>query len=762
MSNYFKAITLLVLIFSIQLVKSQKVALVLSGGGAKGAAHIGVIRALEDAGIPIDFITGTSAGAIVGGLYSAGYSTEEIESLFLSSEFNNWIAGKIDNKYVYYFKVRNPNPSWVNLKFNRDSILSTLIPINLLSPSQMDFAFMELFAGANTVSNGNFDSLFVAFRCVATNLNTTEGEVQRNGNLGEAVRASTTYPFYFRPIMINGNVMYDGGMKNNFPVDVAENDFNPDVIIGSKVALENKKPRTDNVMSILQSMLMINKKYTIKCENGILIEPKIEKVKVTDFSKSSELVQNGYQATMEKMPQIRLLVTDSVPKWNTLLRRDVFRKKMPPLVVDSIEIDGINKIQSEYINRLLINYRDSSSLEDIKVEYFRLISDDKLSYLFPRLSYNSITKKYKLHIDIEPDKTFEFLIGGNLSSNAKTTIFSEIRFKHLGAQGVNINANVYLGRFYSSALATIRMDHPRRIPFYQELNIGYNEFNYYNTTSTFFGDETPYFLNHNENFVNYNLGFPATNFGRWELGVTAAALQDKYAQRNNFNSNDVFDNNDFNLGKLYAQYELNTQKKQYYSKQGVLLNSNVYFISGKEENTPGSTGENIDEVNTSHNWAGIRIKYINYIPYLPRLTIGISGDLSITSQDLFATYTASKFRAPQYSPTPDVSTQFLPTFRNYNFFAFGLKTIYSFTNSIDFRIEGYYYQPINTIEKTNNYKAKLSKLFNNQYFILSAIAIYTTRFGPLSISANYQQESNPLFSINLNFGYIIFNKRVLD
>lgn len=423
MANFSKSIITLLLFFAIQQVISQKVALVLSGGGAKGAIHIGVIRALEDSGIPIDYIAGTSAGAIVGGLYASGYSTEEIEELFLSSEFKNWIAGKIEDKYVYYFKVKNPNQSWIKIKFNWDSILNSTIPINFLSPSQMDFAFMELFAGANTVSNGNFDSLFVAFRCVATNLSTTEGEVQRSGNIGEAVRASTTYPFYFRPITIDGNVMYDGGMKNNFPVDVAETDFNPDIIIGSKAALENKKPRTDNILSILQSMLMINKKYTIKCENGVLIEPKVQKVKVTDFSKSSEFVQNGYQATMEKIPQIRLFVTDSIPKWNTQLRRREFRKKMPPLTVSSIEIDGLNKRQSEYINRLLTKSNGSTALEDVKLEYFRLISDDKLAYLFPRLIYNNNIKKYKLHIDIEHDKTFEFLFGGNLSSNSKTTFF---------------------------------------------------------------------------------------------------------------------------------------------------------------------------------------------------------------------------------------------------------------------------------------------------------------------------------------------------
>jgi NTE family protein len=750
------------LFFAIQEGISQKVALVLSGGGAKGAIHIGVIRALEDSGIPIDYIAGTSAGAIVGGLYASGYSTEEIEELFLSSEFKNWIAGKIEDKYVYYFKVKNPNPSWIKIKFNWDSILNSTIPINFLSPSQMDFAFMELFAGANTVSNGNFDSLFVAFRCVATNLSTTEGEVQRSGNIGEAVRASTTYPFYFRPITIDGNVMYDGGMKNNFPVDVAETDFNPDIIIGSKAALENKKPRTDNILSILQSMLMINKKYTIKCENGVLIEPKVQKVKVTDFSKSSEFVQNGYQATMEKIPQIRLFVTDSIPKWNTQLRRREFRKKMPPLTVSSIEIDGLNKRQSEYINRLLTKSNDSTALEDVKLEYFRLISDDKLAYLFPRLIYNNNIKKYKLHIDIEHDKTFEFLFGGNLSSNSKTTFFAELRYKHLDAQGLSIYGNVYLGRFYSSALAAIRMDYPRKKPFYQELNLGYNEFNYYNTTRIFFGDEMPFFLNQNENFINYNLGLPASNGAKWELGATVAMLNDSYSKSTIFTSSDKFDNNNFNLAKVYVQYELNSQKKQYYSNQGVYFCTKLFFISGKEKNKPGTTGTSISEESNEYNWLGFKAKYTNFIPLRPKITFGISADLSLSSQELFSNYTASKFRASQFNPIPEISTQFLPAFRDYNYLAFGIKGVYKLNKSMDLRVEGYYYQPFVSIIKGDFDQAKFSKPFNNQYFIFSTIAIYNTRFGPLSISTNYQQASTPPLSLNINFGYIIFNRRVLE
>ncbi len=737
----------------------QKVALVLSGGGAKGAAHIGVIRALEEAGIPIDYIAGTSAGAIVGGLYCSGYSTEEIEAIFLSPKFKNWSTGEIEDDYQYYFKKDNVNPSWIAIKFDWDSILSPSIPINVISPYQMDFAFLELFAGANATANGNFDSLFIPFRCVATNLKTNKGEPQRNGVLGEAIRASMTFPFYFRPITINGNVMYDGGMKNNFPADIAESDFNPDIIIGSKVASDNKTPTTSNLMSIVENMLMENNDYKISCESSVLIEPKVTAVNVTDFSKTIEFINNGYLATVEKLPQIRYLITDSVPKWNVELQRNSYRKKIPPLTVNTIKIDGVTETQKVYLNKLLTNNSDSSSLEDIKTAYFKLLSDDKLAYIFPRLIYNQSNKKYDLHLDVERDKNFEMLFGGNLSSNAINTIFAELRYKQLDIQGLSIWGNVYLGRFYNSAMAAIRMDYPQKKPFYQEINIGFNQFNYFNTSRSFFGDETPSYLKQNENFINFNIGFPSTNKAKWETGITIAGLFDDYYQTNSFTREDQYDVNNFDMIKPYLSYELNTQKQQYFSNQGVFFNSMLYIINGKERDKPGSTGTNRAEETKSHNWIGLKIKYTNFIPYTQRITFGLHTEAVLSTQELFSTYTSSKFRAPQFNPTPEISTQFLPTFRDFNFFAIGLKSIYKLTERIDVRLEGYYYQPIQTIKKGEDYKPKLSNYFESQYFIVSTIAVYNTPFGPLSVSINYQQQSQPPVSIGLNFGYILFNRR---
>ena len=158
-------------LFSFSEVYAQKVAVVLSGGGAKGACHVGLLKALEENDIPIDYIAGTSMGAIVAGLYAAGYSPEEMEVLMTSEEFKKWAKGVIDTEYMYYYKKDPNDPSWVSVPVEiSPKKFKPKLPTNLVSPYEMDFQFIRIFADAGAAANYNFDSLFVPFRCVAADI----------------------------------------------------------------------------------------------------------------------------------------------------------------------------------------------------------------------------------------------------------------------------------------------------------------------------------------------------------------------------------------------------------------------------------------------------------------------------------------------------------------------------------------------------------------------------------------------------------------
>ncbi len=153
--------------------QAQTVGLVLSGGGAKGIAHIGIIKALEENNIPIDYVTGTSMGAIVGSLYAMGYSPDEMIDLILSEDFAKWSRGIVDERYVYYFKKPDPTPEMVTFNIAlRDSakLSSQFLPNSLIDPLPMNYAFLSLFSPYTAQCDGDFNKLFIPFRAIASDV----------------------------------------------------------------------------------------------------------------------------------------------------------------------------------------------------------------------------------------------------------------------------------------------------------------------------------------------------------------------------------------------------------------------------------------------------------------------------------------------------------------------------------------------------------------------------------------------------------------
>lgn len=239
---------------------AQKVGLVLSGGGAKGLTHIGIIRALEENNIPIDYITGTSMGAIVGSLYAMGYSPDDMEKLLKSDDFKRWYSGNIEEKYIYYFKKNPPTPEFINIRvslknpFNK--VKTQFLPSSVVNPLQMNIAFLEIFGQATASCHQDFNRLFVPFRCVASDVYNKRPLIFSKGDLGDAVRASMSFPAMFKPIEIDSMLVYDGGIYNNFPVNVMTDDFHPDIIIGSVVSSNPGKPKEGDIMGQLENMIM--------------------------------------------------------------------------------------------------------------------------------------------------------------------------------------------------------------------------------------------------------------------------------------------------------------------------------------------------------------------------------------------------------------------------------------------------------------------------------------------------------------------------
>ncbi|MGL5318174.1 MAG: patatin-like phospholipase family protein, partial [Bacteroidales bacterium] len=350
MKNCFIAIFFLVT----SLAQAQRVGLVMSGGGAKGIAHIGLLQVLEDHDIPIDYITGTSMGAIVGSLYAMGYSPSEMMDLIKSDKFKYWQSGVIKEEDMIYYLKNEPTPEWVqfNINFRKDAPKKTqayFIPASIVNPVQMNAAFLGLYGQAGGASGYNFDNLFVPYRCVSADTYNKNTLISKDGDLGMAVRASMTFPFVFSPIRINGNLMYDGGIYNNFPADIMMDEFNPDFMIGSSVTGTPNRPAERDIMAQLENMVMQKTDYSIPKEKGIYIRSHLKDYGIMDFEKADSIYQVGYNMGMQFLDSIQGKIKRRVPKESVELRRMMYKSKLPDLVFDKISVNGVTYAQKEYI-----------------------------------------------------------------------------------------------------------------------------------------------------------------------------------------------------------------------------------------------------------------------------------------------------------------------------------------------------------------------------------------------------------------------------
>lgn len=750
-------------LFIFTTVNGQKVALVLSGGGSKGVSHVGVIKALEENDIPIDYIAGTSMGAIIGAMYASGYSVEEMEELLVSDEVKRWASGEIADSYRYYFKKEEVDAAWINIPFDFSKKIIPQLPTNIIAPYQMDFAFMQYFGPPSAAAHYNFDSLMIPFRCVAADIDSNKAVVLNSGNLCKAVRASMTYPFYFKPIKINGKLLFDGGMYNNFPADVAIEDFQPDVIIGSKAAGNYDSPDQDDVISQIQNMLMENTDYSLRGKRGIIIKPQLDAVNVIDFSRSREMIDSGYIETIRNIDKIRQLVYDNQPYTRKAALRKNFNDEKPPLIIDSIKVAGLNRNQEVYVNKILKRGKHYITIDELKSEYFKLIADNKFDYIYPQLHHNDNSGFYDVYLDVKRVNRFLARFGGNISSGTVNEAFIGLQYNHLGRSAFRILQNAYFGRFYTSFKLSGRFDFASVTPSFIDLSFVYNHWDYFRNTTYFFEDKDPSFLIKRDNHWSFKWGFPATNKGKLILGINHGHLKYEYYQTNTFTRLDTADRTYFEPVSPFVTYELNSLNRKQYASSGAKLSFTLRYVYGNYEDIPGSTSKEEDISKGNQDYFSFKLAWENYFKSFEIMKIGFYGELYISNQDFFTNYTSSILAARSFKPIPESKTLFLPNYRAYNYAAAGFMNVFNIQKNLDFRISGYIMQPYRAIVKDEESQdAVYTDKFETRSFMGSASLVFHSPVGPVSLSLNFYDRTHDQFSFVFNFGYLIFNESVLD
>ncbi|MGM0503755.1 MAG: patatin-like phospholipase family protein [Bacteroidota bacterium] len=738
----------------------EKVGLVLSGGGAKGLAHIGVIKALEENNIPVDYVTGTSMGAIVGGLYAIGYSPEEMTELVLSDEFRNWAVGEIERDYIYYFKKSPVAADMVNIKIHmKDSTPKAQLPSNLVPTHQMDFAAMQIFSPANAAADYDFDSLFVPFRCIGTDIYNNKAKVFKEGNLGSAVRASMTFPFYFKPVEIDSILYFDGGMKNNFPSDVMIKDFDPGFIIGSKTADNSPKPDADNVVVLLENMLMDKVNYQLP-DNGILIESKFINVKLLDFDKAQMIIKKGYDETYALMDSIKNIIT--IRKDSVLLanERKNYKHKLPPLFFKDISISGLNSKEREYVSKTIFSKDSVFTIGELKHSYFKLLADGTISSIYPEAFYDKESESFKLKMQIDEESRFIARIGANISSSSINQGFGSFQYNQLGKISRSVYANIYFGRLYSSVMLQARADFPSRIPVAFTGSFTMNRWDFYSSSSDpFFEDVRPPYLIQNENNLKLAVSTPVNTNSLVKGEFSYGFITDEYYQTIEFLKADTNDLTDFDYYNYKINFEENTLNYKQFPTRGVNQTLSFNYLKGTENFVPGSTSAIQDEIQQKHEWFNIQFFRDEYLRLNKHFHLGYFVQASYSTIDFFSNYTATMLNANVFQPTPHSKTMFLENYRAHSFMALGIKPILKLSDNLHLRAEAYAMFPYQRIISGQNKQAEYAAKYEHMSYMGSTTLVYHTLFGPASLSLNYYDKNDKKFYFVFNFGYLLFNKR---
>lgn len=262
--------------------KRPKIALVLGGGGARGLAHIGVLKVLEQESIPIDFVIGTSVGSIIGALYCAGMKISEIERL-------------------------GENTGWDKLtNISGAALVKLLMAESLLSTKKTE-RYLGKFLG-----DKRFEDLDIPFACVAADVQTGEKIVFKEGDVLKAIRASSTVPGLFKPVEYRHRFLVDGGLVDNLPTDVAKM-MGADIIIAVPVDADFSKYKLENVLQILNQAIYIQGKVMgeeLEKNSDILIEPHVKDITAMDLWRSEECIDAGEKAARKVIVNLKNMIID--------------------------------------------------------------------------------------------------------------------------------------------------------------------------------------------------------------------------------------------------------------------------------------------------------------------------------------------------------------------------------------------------------------------------------------------------------------------
>ena len=380
--------------------KRPKIGLVLSGGGAKGFAHIGVLKVLEEAGIKIDYIGGTSMGSVIGGLYASGYNASQIDSIFKRTNFDELINDYIPRSSKNFYGKKNDELYAIVLPFSNfkigipEALSKGMYNYNLLSSLTRNVRHVR-----------DFNKLPTPFLCIGTNIETGEEVLLNKGNLVQAMMASAAFPSLFTPVEIDGNLLVDGGVVNNYPIKEVRN-LGADIIIGVDVQddLLNRKNLKNATRILVQitNLQSIEKMKSKVKDTDIYIKPDIRDYGVISFDKGEEIIRKGEEASFAVYEKLKSLVNE-----DNFYKKPKLKIASDTLKIAKINSDNLENYTKEYIRgKLRFKPESTITYADLKTGINNLNATQNFSTISYCLEPNGESDDLDLVLKENPTQTY--------------------------------------------------------------------------------------------------------------------------------------------------------------------------------------------------------------------------------------------------------------------------------------------------------------------------------------------------------------------
>ncbi len=772
--NRFVLTALLIMLFISGLFSGlraeEKIGLVLSGGGAKGIAHVGVIKALEENGIPIDYVAGTSMGAIVGSLYSCGWTPEQMLELFTSKGFSYWSTGTIDRNLEYYFTTPAPTPKWVSLNLNfgdsTNNIASQIIPSSLINPIPMNLEFLKLYAPYTEQCKANFNNLFVPFRCVTSDIYAKHKIVCKSGSLGDAVRASMSFPLVFKPIEMDGVLVYDGGIYDNFPVNVMTNDFHPNFIIGVSVSAADSKPIKNDLYSQLEDMIIQNNDYSLPAKEGVKIQVPVLNFAVLDFGAAEQIYSIGYKTGLSMVDSIKKRISVSVSPEVVAERRKKFAEATPTVTFDAVKVTGATPSQANYMKYLFEGDQKHDphpiTMEDVQNAYYRVVTDGKLSDLLPQAIFGKDGHNTLL-LKASVKNPWNIGAGGWITSSTNSMLYLSFGYHTLSHNSLDVDLSGWIGQSYYAGMLSAKFGLRSSLPSYMQLEAVVSRQKYYDSELLFYQTSTPSFINDFEAFFRLNYCFA---IGREAKGFANIAYgwenDDFYPYRDVDFSTTKKDKAHYKIAAFKTGIELNTLNDQMYPSSGKEWKFNV-LISQEANRFRSVDPVNIisDDKWGHHLRGSAELLWRHYFSVHKNFKLGTMANALGTLQKLYQNYTATMIHAAAFAPTPSTRNYFNVAFRSDNYVAAGAMPVWTPISHAQLRGDFFFFCPVRNVKEGSMGMTVYDGWFKKPQFIGEAAAVYNFPFASLSLYVNYLSSPAHNWNFGINLGLYFQAPRLL-